>query len=262
MSSTSSAGPNGRARRRRAARRSPRRVSFPAPAAPPRRSCGTPSRAQAMPSARRPPRRGRAAPARAGGSGPASRKLELREARLRSFSVGTMKSPKSTGEVRTAVPTSTRRNPSTFGIVPRPRSLTTSQRSGSQVRGRRPERSVTQRSSPSTAPRPRKVPAIVLSRKRTSGVASPGTTPASACLAIRSSSAWSSPSAGRSNDAARTERCAAGISSTARPTLSSRATTVPARTVASMAAPAATPAAARSAVGARRAILAAASRSG
>jgi hypothetical protein len=57
-------------------------------------------------------------------------------------------------------------------------------------------------------------------------------------------------------------RWAAGISSTALPTLSSRATTVPASTVASSAAPAATPAAASSAVGIRRAILIAASRRG
>jgi hypothetical protein len=52
------------------------------------------------------------------------------------------------------------------------------------------------------------------------------------------------------------------MSSTARPTLSSLATTVPARTVAIIAAPEATPAAARSAVGARRAMRTAASFSG
>jgi len=43
--------------------------------------------------------------------------MGLRAARLRSFSVGAMKSPKRTGESTTAVPTSTRRRPGTFGIV-------------------------------------------------------------------------------------------------------------------------------------------------
>jgi hypothetical protein len=103
---------------------------------------------------------------------------------------------------------------------------------------------------------------MVLSRERTNAVGSVGTTPAIASLAVRSRPWWSSSSAGMPNQAARTARWAAGISSTALPTLSSRATTVPASTVASSAAPAATPAAASSAVGIRRAILIAASRRG
>ena len=188
--------------------------------------------------------------------------MGLKAARLRSFSVGAMKSPKRTGDVTTASPTCTKRRPGTFGMLPRPRSRTTSQWSGSQGCGRRPERSVTQSASPSTPPRPRKVPAMVLSRKRTNPAGSAGTTSASACVAVRSRTAGSSSAPGTRNQVARTARSAAGISSTARPTLSSRATTVPARTVASIAAPAATPAPARTAVGARRAIRTEASLSG
>ena len=86
--------------------------------------------------------------------------------------------------------------------------------------------------------------------------------PASDFRALSSSVEYPSVWAGIPNQPARTARWAAGISSIARPTLSSLATTVPARTVAIIAAPAATPAAARSAVGARLAMRTDASLSG
>ena len=64
------------------------------------------------------------------------------------------------------VPTWTSRRSFVLGTAPVPSSRTTSQRFvGTQVRGRRPDRSCTQRESPSTARRSTRLPWICASRK-------------------------------------------------------------------------------------------------
>ena len=138
-------------------------------------------------------------------------------------------------------------------MAPCPRRRSTSQREAVHGRGSRPLRSTTCGARPSTAARPTKWPATVLSRKSTSGVGPARPTSASSVRAASSSTGRRSPAPeGTPNQATRSERAEAVIRSTAWEALRSCATLVPARMPKRTAVPTAIPAAASSAPDERR----------